>query len=213
MGTIALDNGEVVYIHDGTGSADPVAISAAEGSSLAALMRNRERFEYSWATSSARTSQTGMVQGSRGYQIDTKTEYIYDGGAWRVEPAYIEFTAANQAVSAGSTQLTGFTVNAGKTTDTTLVSWSLTNFVIARAGVYLLNFSANLSAVTQPAYFYFDSAGGGATSLGATPIVGFVGSASDLFRSTGASQSMYIWITNAAACTVSNQSVRIARLG
>lgn len=110
MGSIPLDNGESVYIHDGTGSADPVAISAAEGSSVANLMKNRERFDYTWANSTERTEQTGMVQGSRGYQEDTRAEYVYgsSGSVWQLtalpqqswNPVWTNFTLGTSSIIA-----------------------------------------------------------------------------------------------------------------
>jgi hypothetical protein len=138
MGSIPLDNGESVYIHDGTGSADPVAISAAEGSSLANLMAKRERFDFTWADSGERTGQTGMVQGSRGYQEDNKTEYLYDNSSWRLALPYAEYTASQTNVLDGVISLTGnYVVDATQTTDTTMVTIPSNGTIrFVNAGIY-----------------------------------------------------------------------------
>jgi hypothetical protein len=39
---------------------------------------------FRWANAAARTAQTGMAAGDRGYQIDTATDYVYTGSAWTV---------------------------------------------------------------------------------------------------------------------------------
>ena len=141
MGSIALDNGESVYIHDGTGSADPVAISAAEGSSVANLMKNRERFDYTCADSTERTGQTGMVQGSRGYQEDTRTEYIYDSSAWRLAVPYAEYTASISSAAESTLLLAGnFSVDSTNSTDTTMVTLPSSGAInIVRPGIYSIS--------------------------------------------------------------------------
>jgi len=141
MGSIALDNGESVYIHDGTGSADPVAISAAEGSSVANLMKNRERFDYTWADSTERTGQTGMVQGSRGYQEDTKTEYIYDSSVWRLAVPYAEYTTSISSAAENTLLLAGdFSVDSANSTDTTMVTLPSSGTInIVRPGIYSIS--------------------------------------------------------------------------
>jgi hypothetical protein len=139
MGSIPLDNGESIYIHDGTETADAVAISLAEGNSLAALMRNRERFDYTWADSAARTAQTGMVAGSRGYQIDTRSEYIYDNSAWRLALGYAEFTGITGAgVPDGAFYGTNtYTLDAPNTTDATMVTFPGSDMIrFVNPGIY-----------------------------------------------------------------------------
>lgn len=211
MGSIPLDNGESVYIHDGTGSADPVAISAAEGSSVAALMANRERFDYTWANSAERVAQTGMVQGSRGYQEDTKTEYLYDSSAWRLATPYIEFSGGNQVIpDTGEHGLTGWSVDGTRSSDTTMVTNSLHGFTFVRPGIYIIQMRVA------------GGSGGGLTMLTAeTPpveaievsgYVGAVASWSTPYRITAANTILYVWHAGQAV-TVSGRRLRIARLG
>lgn len=141
MGSIPLDNGESVYIHDGTGSADPVAISALEGSSVANLMKNRERFDYTWADAAERAAQTGMIQGSRGYQEDSKSEYIYDNSAWRLGLAYAEYTSVTTGVANSVvTSLGSFTLDASASTDSTMATPGGTGVIrIANPGIYSIS--------------------------------------------------------------------------
>jgi hypothetical protein len=139
MGSIPLDNGESIYIHDGTDSADVVAISLAEGNSVAKLMRNRERFDYTWADSTARTAQTGMVAGSRGYQVDTRSEYIYDNSAWRLALGYAEFTGTTgSGVPDGAFYGTNtYTLDGTRTTDSTMVTFPGSDLIrFVNPGIY-----------------------------------------------------------------------------
>ena len=153
MGSIALDNGESVYVHDGTGSADPVAISGLEGSSVANLMKNRERFDYTWANASERTSQTGMVQGSRGYQEDVKAEYLYDNSAWRLALPYIEFTATTTVSSNNTlTNLGVFSVDATSSTDTAIVTPGANGILrFTNPGVYSVSLLVQMTTGGTPA--------------------------------------------------------------
>ena len=217
MGSIALDNGESVYIHDGTGSADPVAISAAEGSSVANLMKNRERFDYTWADSTERTGQTGMVQGSRGYQEDTKTEYIYDNSVWRLATPYIEFTGGTQSLSGSGVPdaSSGWSVSTTNSTDTTLVTVSGGTFTFVRAGIYSIMVTGSLSALGSIPYqnVTTDSAGNQHVSIG--PFSGLpVGTVSiPAFRIASDNTPLYFWITNTVASDYTNRTVRITRIG
>lgn len=151
MGSIALDNGESVYVHDGTGSADPVAISAAEGSSVANLMKNRERFDYTWANSTERTGQTGMVQGSRGYQEDTKTEYLYENSQWRIAVPYSEFTSPSvSAVDGNWTTMGSLSIDSTQSTSTTFITSVGSNggITIVDPGLYVLSAFAVAASAT-----------------------------------------------------------------
>jgi hypothetical protein len=218
MGTIPLDNGESVYIHDGTGSADPIAISAAEGSSLAALMAKRERFDFTWGIGGDRTAQTGMVQGSRGYQEDTKTEYIYDAGAWRVNPSYIQFDATDQTMAAATAQqMTGFATVSSVTTDSTLATWSTNHFILNRPGIYEISLQAFHSASSTTAWIALSTSSGwspGSTApVAISGVIAQSGSVSTLYRFTASTANIYLWNYGSTAHTLQQQVVRIVRLG
>ena len=48
----------------------------------------RSSTDYLWANAAARTAQTGMIAGERGYQTDTGITYRRDTSAWIVDPLY-----------------------------------------------------------------------------------------------------------------------------
>lgn len=216
MGSIPLDNGESVYIHDGTGTADPVAISAAEGSSLANLMRNRERFDYTWADAAERGAQTGMVQGSRAYQEDTKTEYLYDNSQWRLATPYAEFIGADVVIPFGA--LVGhssWSVDSSRSTDTTFVTVAANTFTFVRPGVYMISMTCGFSSATAADWFV-----NWATDVGLTQhlaINGFDSNWSTItfpYRISSDNTPLYVGVfVSGAAATMTNRRVRIVRLG
>lgn len=122
-------------------SSDPASLvleSQTQGDSIELALSKRERFDFVWANSAERTAQTGMVQGSRGYQVDTKSEYLYDSSAWRLAIPYAEFTVAAKsipnAVYTAAGNLTEVTAN---TTDTNLITEGTNGvFTIVNPGVY-----------------------------------------------------------------------------
>lgn len=122
-------------------NADPSSLvqeSQAQGDSIELALSKRERFDFVWANSAERTAQTGMVQGSRGYQVDTKSEYLYDSSVWRLAIPYAEFTLAQKSIpSAVYTSLGNLSEVAANTTDTNLVAEGANGvFTIINPGVY-----------------------------------------------------------------------------
>jgi hypothetical protein len=215
MGSIALDNGESVYIHDGTGSADPVAISAAEGSSVANLMKNRERFDYTWADSSERTAQTGMLQGSRGYQEDSKTEYVYDNSAWRLATPYIELTASSQSVGAGVyVAQTGWTVDSSRSTDSTFVTVSGNAFTIVKSGIYIISATSQISPIGASAWTNWTTDTPATATIAISDFVGGISTVTLPYRTSADNTILYLWAYNSSASTLAaGRVVRITRLG
>lgn len=69
------------------------AASAAQASSvedaLDLLGARNALNSYDWADAAARTAQTGMEEGDRGYQRDVNRYYYYTGSAWSPEPSRI----------------------------------------------------------------------------------------------------------------------------
>lgn len=70
-----------------------IQASQTQGDSVQAALSKRERYEFVWANDAERTAQTGMAEGSRGYQIDSRTDYLYRTSSWRV------FNTLNKAFS------------------------------------------------------------------------------------------------------------------
>jgi hypothetical protein len=228
MGSIPLDNGESVYIHDGTGSADPVAISAAEGNSLADLMRRRERFDFTWANAAELDAQTGMVQGSRGYREDTKSEYLYDNSTWRLALPYAEYTATQTNVADGTfTGLGVFAIDSGQSTDSSMLVPQSSGIVrCVNPGIYsiqahtLIRNSADDAWLPVTARSFLDisvppgvpiplhrasvNAGEDQISI-AMPVLRITASNTDI--------EVRIFKTNGVGTTRCKTTVRIARLG
>lgn len=216
MATIALPNSESVFYADGTTTYSAAAISSAEASSVAALMARRQRFDYYWATATQRTAQSGMNQGSRGYQVDTKTEYLYDNSAWRLATPYIEFDGGSQAIPGTGTPtgLTGWSVNGTNSTDTTIVTVSGQVLTFVRPGLYSLMVTASISAIGTTPYMTIteDLAGNNHVSIG--PFVVPVGTISiPNYRVSAANTPLYLWAANTVASNVTQRKVRITRIG
>lgn len=93
-----------------------VQASQTQGDSVQAALAKRQRFTYVWANDSERTSQTGMVEGSLGYQIDTQVDWIYRNSNWRVYGSLMQpFTPqyVNMSVGTGGSSIGYVTVSAG----------------------------------------------------------------------------------------------------
>jgi len=113
---------------------------AATASSVQNALNKRERYEYVWANSAARTAETTMVEGSLGYQVDTQTDYVYSGGSWRNRLSYGEFTSAGVTLSStATTNFSSINVNSGATTDPTNFTTSANTVTVGYAGIYAIN--------------------------------------------------------------------------
>lgn len=127
-----------------------VQASQAQGDSVELALSKRERFDFIWATSAERTAQTGMVQSSRGYQVDTKTEYLYDNSSWRLAIPYAEFNFASKSIPTGGayTSLGQATVDPTTSTDTTFVVAPVGDgqFRIVTPGVYGFSIYADVTS-------------------------------------------------------------------
>lgn len=125
-------------------TADPtsvVAESQTQATSIQAAFDKRQRYDFVWDDSADRTAQTGMVQGSRGYQIDTATEYMYDNSNWRLFTPHIEFTASKGSFANGVVTLVGnFSLDNTPTTDANLAVPGGDGIItIARPGLYAVS--------------------------------------------------------------------------
>lgn len=216
MGSIPLDNGEHVYVHDGSGSMDPVAISAAEGSNLANLMKNRQRFDYAWANASKRTAQTGMVQGSRGYQVDTKTEWLYDAGAWRLAIPYAEFTGSDIPATGASTQVQagGWLLDSGRTTDSTFVTVTGAQITFVQAGLYAVTAIGTGGGNADSAQLLNGSSTYGAPFYAISPHVRNVNMlVLPQHRTLSDGESLWLWLSGTTSAAFTSRRLRVSRLG
>lgn len=121
-----------------TDPASLVTESQAQGDSVQAALNKRQRYDYVWPTSAERSAQTGMAQGSRGYQADTRTEYIYDNSVWRLTIPYAKFDFSGGTITTSTwTYLPLVSVNVSESTDTTFVTYtSAGKMVVANPGLY-----------------------------------------------------------------------------
>lgn len=116
------------------------AYMATHASSVQAAFDKRQRYSYYWANATARTSQTGMTEGSLGYQVDTKTDYQYDNGAWRLSVEHAEFNATMTVNGATVTTLGAFSYISANTTSTSFVTPAGSGLLsIANPGLYAVS--------------------------------------------------------------------------
>lgn len=91
--------------------------SSTQASSIHTQFALRERYDFSWDSDAERNGQTGMVQGSRGYQSNTRTEYLFDAGAWRLAVPHTEWTFNSGALTGGGVWPVGaFQIDAATST-------------------------------------------------------------------------------------------------
>ena len=131
----------------GEGPASLVQASQTQGDSTQAARLKRMRFDFVGDDAADRTAQTGMVQGSRGYQIDTRSEYIYDSSNWRLQLAHIEFTASQSTANATLTLCGTFTLDSTASTNTTFVTPISSGRVqLVDPGIYAVSTVTTLTA-------------------------------------------------------------------
>lgn len=119
--------------------------SSTQATSVQNALNKRQRYTYGWANASARTGQTGMTTGSTGYQIDTKTEYIYEGGVWRLATPYCEFVSPDTSVTNSVfTNMGALSIDATNSTSTTFATstGSDNKITFAQPGIYNVGFYA-----------------------------------------------------------------------
>jgi hypothetical protein len=208
-------------------NSDPASLvseSQAQGDSIQLALAKRERYTFVWANSSERNAQTGMVAGSLGYQVDTKTEYIYDSSSWRIQLPYAEFGSSDVSVATGT--YVGFgsiDIDAGQSTSTTFALGSASNYItIVEPGIY----SINVFAVADTAV----GSGIAFTAIGTHPNMTFDFSyqiargpyAADnvamtnlgFYRVAGANQNIYFYHRhNAGSSRTIGADIRVGRLG
>lgn len=199
----------------------PSVESSAQATTIQTAFNFRQRYEFVWANAAARTTQTGMVTGSTGYQIDTKSEYIYESSAWRLKLPYAEFSSPSAAIPVTTyTSIGTLTINSSTSSSTTFTTASINIITLVDPGIY------SISA------FYFDPGGNawgaashvalyaGNTVTGAPASVGYFSSGSysplalPFYRTTSSNQTISFWAFNTSAGSKNVQgTVRIGRLG
>lgn len=200
-------------------NSDPASIvqaSQSQGDSVQNALSKRERYDFVWANASERTAQTGMVQGSRGYQVDTRSEYIFDNSNWRLAVPYAEYNNSGLTITSGVySAFTNWTQNTTTTTDTAFTSVSTNVLTLVNPGVYAFTIttdgSPNSSGFVD---FTMDVAHNQIISLSAftsgvsTCVVPF-------YRATASNTLIYMWVIQTSgsngtiSSTATNPTVRL----
>jgi hypothetical protein len=190
MGATSPDN---IYMLDKSGSASLVQESQTQGATIQAAFNKRQRYDFVWPTSAERGVQTGMAQGSRGYQVDTKSEYLFDGGNWRLAIPHAEYTATKTIPNAGSasTAVGTFSQDSSHTTDTGFsTATSDGTITLANPGLYSFSANVDFGTPTITARFFVELT----TSSGSIYLARAVGN-SDTFISV-ALPNLFLEVSN-----------------
>lgn len=206
---------------------DPASIvqaSQAQGDSIDAQLALRERYDFVWASQAERTAQTGMTQGSRGYQVDVKAEYIYDNSLWRLAFGYYEGTSTSgTTTTATASYITSFT-ESSSTTDSNMVignTGGATAVTFLQVGLYsicLIGKESSNAACGGQSQLVISSANTFANSAGRISNNLFGGALMSTcvlpyYRVTAANTSLYFYFYNEAGANRNiNATVSIGRL-
>lgn len=130
-----------IYYPDTSAAHNQPAYMGTHASSVQAALDKRQRGSYVWSNATGRSNQTGMAEGAEGYQLDTKTEYKYENGAWRLATPYAEFNSASKTIAAaGNNALGAMSIDTSQSTSTTFVSGSGFNFITLNdPGIYSIS--------------------------------------------------------------------------
>lgn len=176
MPTTLPDN---IYYPDISAAQNQPAYTGTLASSVQTALNARQRYTYVWTNAAALNAQTGMTEGSIGYRLDTKTEYQYENGAWRVATPHEEYMAANRTTPTTTLTSAGnMAVQAGDSTSLLVGTPTGLNggITITDPGIYAIS---TLSSVTNP------SSGGSVAVNGRSFLdVAFTTGADSLYRSS-----------------------------
>lgn len=100
------------YYADASTPLSIATITAQMADAEADEFEKREIHTYVWSNSTQRGAQAGMIEGDRGYQLDTNVLYTYDGSGWYVFNSILGYASvtANQGSITAETDLTGLSV-------------------------------------------------------------------------------------------------------
>ncbi len=117
-----------------------VQVSQSLGDAFQTALNKRQRFSFVWANSTERGAQTGMVESSLGYQIDTETEYIYNGSEWQSVVAHAEYTYSKSIPNTTVEDVGTLTLDAAASTSTKITTTSTTpdggQVIFSYPGIY-----------------------------------------------------------------------------
>lgn len=201
----------------------PSVESSAQATTIQTAFNFRQRYEFVWANAAARTGQTGMTNGSSGYQVDTKSEYIYDIGAWRLRTPYAEYAATVQSIPNGTnTAVSNFSLVSANTTDSTFTSVTTNAITLVQPGVYSLSLTVGIVASGTGGTVAFSSNVGGTAVISVSSFVSFAGvpittCVVPFYRTAAANSVIYMFIAQNSGSsqntTTPLPTLRIGRLG
>lgn len=205
-----------IYYPDTAAAQNQPAYMGTHASSVQAALSLRQRYTFVWANATARTSQLGMGTGSTGYQVDTKTEYKYENGAWRLATEYAEFDISNVSVPSGTYTTPVFTYNAGSSTSASLATSPASGTItVTNPGIYGLSWYLEGPVAFAGTNFIAISPDTARSSFYAVaPFVGNVATAPVPFLNIpGAGTSLYFYIYQATGNTANFRGkVRMGRV-
>jgi hypothetical protein len=122
-----------------------VQVSQAIGDAVQTALNKHQRFDFVWANDTERNAQLGMVQGSRGYQIDVETEWLYDIQSWVLATAHAEWTFStsipNDTVTNIGTMTFDSTMSTSSSMTTTSTNGGTGQIVIMNPGLYAYTYT------------------------------------------------------------------------
>jgi hypothetical protein len=101
-----------------------IQVSQAIGDATQAALNKRQRFDFVWADDAERLAESFMVQGSRGFQLDTESDYIYLDSEWRLYSGHAEWTFSEVVPTNNVTPFGTLAFDANDSTSSTLTSTS-----------------------------------------------------------------------------------------
>lgn len=215
MGTTAPDG---IFFPDTTTAWATTSDFSVVASSVQTALNSRQRYDYVWANSSARSAQTGMTQGSRGYQTDTLTEYIYDASTWRPAIPYAEYSSPNAALASTSyTNFSAISINSGTSTSTTFATSSGSVITCTQAGIYLISLYCVASAAVPVGFGLIgiasDFTTNFASQIGRAQYAGDnTASLTTIYRHSGAGGQFYFaWKQNDTTSRNHTATIRLER--
>lgn len=211
-----------IYYPDTAAAQNQPAYMGTHAGSVQVALDKRQRGTYIWANATARTNQTGMAEGAEGYQLDTKTEYKYENGAWRLATAHAVFTATKQLPPDQDALVGAFTLTSNLSSSTTMVTTNGDgSLVIADPGIYAIGSTS-----------FVNTTGGVGTAIYADLRIGSVGAipyyrgtatypgsqlasvSAPNVRTTASGTQIYFTFQQRSGITVPLQTeVRITRIG
>jgi hypothetical protein len=164
MGTTSPDN---IAFPDTSTPWSSVPDFSVLSSSVQTALDKRQIYNFQWVDQAARNAQLGMRQGDTGYQIDTKSEYLYEGGAWRLALPYAEFLSPTRTVALTTyVAFAGILIQSGTSTSTTFATASVNVITVPDPGIYLISVFSNCSVSVSGAFIMVGMAANATTNLG-----------------------------------------------